>query len=58
MKRCRHPVDQFGQSAVEYLVVVSLLALALAIGPDSALETLFRAVSERYQMFTYAMSRP
>lgn len=49
---------QAGQSAAEYLVVVSLLALALAVGPDSALESLFRAVAERYQMFTYAMSRP
>ncbi len=49
---------QAGQSAAEYLVVVSLLALALVVGPDSALESLFRAVTERYQMFTYAMSRP
>ena len=49
---------QRGQSAVEYLVVVSLLALALAVGPDSALESLFRAIGERYQTFTYAMSRP
>jgi len=49
---------QAGQSAAEYLVVVSLLALALVVGPDSALESLFRAVAERYQMFTYAMSRP
>ncbi len=49
---------QTGQSAVEYLVVVALLALALTVGPDSALELLFRAVDERYQMFTYAMSRP
>lgn len=51
-------VRQAGQSAVEYLVVVSLLALALTVGPDSALEAFFRAVAERYQMFTYAMSRP
>ena len=47
-----------GQSAVEYLVVVALLALALAVGPDSALELLFRSFDQRYQMFTYAMSRP
>lgn len=51
-------VRQAGQSAAEYLVVVSLLALALTVGPDSALEAFFRAVAERYQMFTYAMSRP
>ena len=55
----RHPTQsQAGQSAVEYLVVVALLALALTVGPDSALELLFRAFDERYQMFTYAMSRP
>lgn len=47
-----------GQSSVEYLIVVSLLALALSIGPDSALEQLFRAFADHYQKFTYAMSRP
>ena len=46
------------QSSVEYLIVLSLLALALAIGPDSALEQLFRAFADHYQKFTYAMSRP
>jgi len=49
---------QSGQSATEYLVVVALLAIALAIGPDSPLELLFRAFAERYQNFTHAMSRP
>jgi hypothetical protein len=49
---------QRAQSSVEYLIVVSLLALALAIGPDSALEQLFRAFADHYQKFTYAMSRP
>lgn len=47
-----------GQSAVEYLMVVSLLSLALAVGPESALERLFRAFSDQYTKFTYAMSRP
>jgi hypothetical protein len=46
------------QSSVEYLIVLSLLALALSIGPDSALEQLFRAFADHYQKFTYAMSRP
>lgn len=49
---------QTGQSATEYLVVVALLAIALALGPDSPLELLFRAFAERYQHFTHAMSRP
>jgi hypothetical protein len=47
-----------GQSAVEYLVVVGLLSMALTIGPNSPLEQLFRAFAERYQSFTYSMSRP
>ena len=49
---------QRGQSATEYLVVISLFVLALAVGPDSALELLVRAVAFRYQLFTYAMSQP
>lgn len=49
---------QRAQSSVEYLIVVSLLAMALLIGPDSALEQLFRAFADHYQKFTYAMSRP
>lgn len=47
-----------GQSAVEYLLVLSVLALALTIGPDSPLEQLFRAFAQRYQGFSHAMSRP
>ena len=49
---------QRGQSTVEYLIVVSLFVLAFALGPDSALELLVRAVAFRYQMFTFAMSQP
>ncbi len=49
---------QGGQSTVEYLIVVSLFVLAFALGPDSALELLVRAVAFRYQMFTFAMSQP
>ncbi len=52
------PRGPAGQSSAEYLIVVSLLALALTIGPDSVLEQLFRAFAEHYQKFTYAMSRP
>ncbi|MCL4746492.1 MAG: hypothetical protein KJZ83_13915 [Burkholderiaceae bacterium] len=50
--------DQTGQSAVEYLIVLSLCVLALALGPGSALELLVRAIAFRYQMFTFAMSQP
>ncbi len=58
MKPAPSNFRQRGQSAVEYLIVVSLLAIALVLGPDSVLEALFRAVGDRYQLFTYAMSRP
>ena len=47
-----------GQGSVEYLVVLSLLSLALVVGPDSPLEQVVRAFADRYQQFTYAMSRP
>ena len=47
-----------GQSAAEYLIVLALLSLALTVGPDSPLEQVFRAFAERYEQFTYAMSRP
>jgi hypothetical protein len=47
-----------GQSSTEYLVVVSLLAIALALGPNSPLEQLVRAFGDQYQRFSHAMSRP
>lgn len=47
-----------GQVAIEYLIVVALLALALVAGPDSALEGLFRALSDKYQSFSNAISQP
>ncbi|HEY5635029.1 MAG TPA: hypothetical protein VIT02_14840 [Burkholderiaceae bacterium] len=54
----RAKAGQRGQSMAEYLIVLSLFVLALAVGPDSALELLVRAVAFRYQLFTYAMSQP
>lgn len=42
----------------EYLVVLSLVALALSTGPDSPLERLFEAMGERYQRFSTEVSRP
>lgn len=54
----RAKTSQRGQSMAEYLIVLSLCVLALAVGPDSALELLVRAVAFRYQLFTYAMSQP
>lgn len=49
---------EHGQSAVEYLVAVALIALALTIGPDSVLERLFRSVDRHYQGYVHALSLP
>lgn len=54
----KSPPKPLGQSAVEYLVVISLVSLALVSGPDSPLEQLFRAMAERWMAFGHAMSRP
>lgn len=54
----KHPHKPSGQSAVEYLIVLFLLSMALISGPDSALEQFFRAMAERWMAFGHAMSRP
>ena len=54
----RVPSNSAGQSAVEYLVVLSLLSMALVVGPDSVLEQVFRAFGDRFLSFSHAMSRP
>ncbi|HMN79045.1 MAG TPA: hypothetical protein PKA20_03845 [Burkholderiaceae bacterium] len=54
----KRPAMQQGQAAFEYLVVVSLFALALVVGPDSPLEQLFGALNTRFELFTHALSRP
>jgi hypothetical protein len=51
---CRHA----GQSLAEYLVILSLVVLALAAGPDSPLERLFEAIGDRHQRFSTEISRP
>lgn len=47
-----------GQSLAEYLVVLSLVSMALAVGPNSPLERLFDALGDRYQRFTAEVSKP
>ncbi len=47
-----------GYSTTEYLVLVSLLALAIALGADRPLEQLARAIGDHYQRFTHAISLP
>lgn len=49
---------QRGQSAVEYLIGVSLLSLAIAVGPDSPLERLQQAFRGAWVGFTYSVAMP
>lgn len=49
---------QFGQSMVEYLVLASLIGIALALGKPSILEQLISALQTAYQGFAMAMSMP
>lgn len=51
-RRCR------GQSSVEYLIGVSLLSLAIAVGPDSPLDRLQAAFRTAWAGFTYSVSMP
>lgn len=50
--RCR------GQSSAEYLIGVSLLALAIAVGPDSPLEQIQAGFRAAWAGFTYTVSMP
>jgi Flp pilus assembly pilin Flp len=43
---------------VEYLVLASLIAIALALGRPSILEQLISALQTAYQGFAMAMSMP
>lgn len=47
-----------GQSSTEYVLIVTVLALALTVGRLSPLELLFRGFADRYEKFTYSISRP
>lgn len=47
-----------GQSALEYLIGLSLLSLAIAVGPDSPLDRLQGAFRAAWAGFTYSVSMP
>ena len=51
-------VHQRGQSLVEYLLIVGLTVMVLAVGPSSPVQQVFDALGQRYQSYTEAMSRP
>jgi len=47
-----------GQAAVEYLVVVALIAVAFLGGERSGLSRVTSALGEHYQRFTWSVSQP
>lgn len=60
-ERRRHACRQRGQSMMEYVVVCSVLAVALGIGmadSKSILWQLIQAFQDAYGFFSYAISLP
>ena len=47
-----------GQAAVDYLLVLALVALALSLGADSPVQRLVEAIAEHYRRFTWSISLP
>jgi Flp pilus assembly pilin Flp len=47
-----------GSVAIEYAVVVALVAIALFSGRPTAVDRVVQALGEHYQRFTWALSQP
>ena len=47
-----------GQAATDYLLVLALVAVALAVGADAPVQRLVEAIAERYARFTWSISLP
>ena len=47
-----------GQAAVDYLLVLALVGLALSLGAESPVQQLVAAIDEHYRRFTWAISLP
>ncbi len=47
-----------GQAAVDYLLVLALVALALSLGADSPVHRLVEAIADHYRRFTWSISLP
>ena len=47
-----------GQSAIEYLIVLTLVGISLTLGPQSPLEQVFLAIGNHYTRLTDAVSQP
>jgi len=59
MSRPPMPADGcLGHAAVDYLLVVALVAIAFALGRDGAIEPLLGAIAEHYRRFTWALALP
>lgn len=58
MSRARPRSVTQGQAAVEMLVLIALVALALSIGVDGPVHRLVDALAERYARFTWSISLP
>jgi Flp pilus assembly pilin Flp len=51
-------INQGGQVAVEYLLVLALVSIALINGNPSPIEEFFDAIKRSYGAFTYAVATP
>jgi Flp pilus assembly pilin Flp len=47
-----------GQSAIEYLLVLALIAVVFILGEGSVLSQLTQSLDARYQRYTWALSQP
>ncbi len=47
-----------GQAALDYVLVVALVGLAMSIGADSPVQQLVAAIGEHYRRFTWSISLP
>lgn len=58
MRRHPQPSSHRGQSAVDYLLVVALVAIALTAGVNGPMDRLAAAIGAHYQRFTWSMAQP
>ena len=54
----RAPGPAAGQATTEYLILGTLIGLAVVLGDPSPLETLLRAIQQVYGRYTMALSLP
>jgi hypothetical protein len=47
-----------GQAAVDYLLVLALVALAFGLGADGPIQDVVAAIAEHYRRFTWSIALP